>query len=175
MPTLNGPRKHLVVLALAVLFVACASRTDAPHSANSKDPKLMETAILLVIATPFDTVKAYVADPTNIKHYMAFAEDSQAKRFPDGPEGDLLVSIKMTVANVFGVSLSGKPLDLRWHPQQADDSIFAVAFEKVSGAYEHLTGNIYAANLFDGNTAVMLRTTTRTGFLPEAVRERLAR
>jgi hypothetical protein len=115
------------------------------------------------------------SNPANIKHYIAFAEDSTVEPFPGGTEGDLLVKIKMTVADVFGVSISGKPLELRWHPQQANDSVFAVSFEKVSGAYEHLQGNIYAANLFDGSTTVMLRTTTRTGFLPEAVREKLAR
>ena len=184
MRIVKGRHQRLTALAMAMLFVACASGTDTSSSvstpiihigSNARDPNLMETAILLVIATPFDTVKTYVSNPANIKNYMAFAEDSQAKPFPDGPDGDLLVDIKMTVADVLGISISGKPLALRWHPQQADDAIFAVAFEKVSGAYEHLTGNIYAANLFDGNTAVMLRTTTRTGFLPEAVREKLAR
>jgi hypothetical protein len=185
MATRNRHPKRLAALAAAVLAAGCSSRTDAPSSsistpiihigANSEDPKLMETAILLVIATPFDTVKKYVSNPANIENYIAFAAESRAEPFAGGPEGDLLVNIEMTVADVFGVSISGKPLALRWHPQQADDSIFAVAFEKVSGAYEHLTGNIYAANLFDGSTAVMLRTTTRTGFLPEAVREKLAR
>ena len=182
---MNVHWKTIALGALAMLIAACASRNEAPSAsvstpiihigANVEDPKLMETAILLVITSPFDTVKTYVSNPANIKHYMAFVEDSQTEPVPDGPEGDLLVNIKMTVANVFGVSISGKPLTLRWHPQQADAAIFAVAFEKVSGAYEHLKGNIYAANLFDGSTAVMLRTTTRTGFLPEAVRKKLAR
>jgi hypothetical protein len=57
-----------------------------------------------------------VANPANLKHYIAFAENSEAEPFPGGPEGDLRVRIKMTVAGLLGVSISGKPLELRWHP-----------------------------------------------------------
>lgn len=53
--------------------------------------------------------------------------------------------------------------------------VFAYSFEPVRGAYEHLSGHLYAANLYDGSTALMLRTTTRSGFVPEAVRAKLAR
>jgi hypothetical protein len=176
-------RAGTLLLVLVALASSCrpappSRRVSTPiiHiGSNTQNPKLMETAILLVIESPYETVRTYVSNPANIKNYIAFAEESEAEPFPTGPEGDLLVRIKMTVADVLGVSISGKPLELRWHPLQASESVFGVAFEKVSGAYEHLQGNIYAANLFDGSTAVMLRTTTRTGFLPEAVREKLAR
>jgi hypothetical protein len=168
----------------ALVFLACEKSPEAGDlvstpiihiGQNEQDPRLMETAILLVIRSPFETVKRYVSDPTNIKSYMAFAEESHAQPFPGGPESDHLVKVKMTVVDVFGVSVSGKPLDLRWHPVQSNESVFAISFEMVEGSYEHFSGTIYAANLSDGSTAVMLRTTTRSGFVPEGVRERLSR
>jgi hypothetical protein len=53
--------------------------------------------------------------------------------------------------------------------------VFAVTFDKIDGAYAHMAGSIYAVDLADGSTAAMLRMTSRSGFVPEAVRERLAR
>lgn len=177
-------RSRLLLAAVAALLWGCrpppeeSELVSAPiiHiGQNEADPRLMETAILLVIRAPFETVRPYVSNPENIETYMAFAERSRAEAFPGGPESDRLVKIQTTVVNLFGLDIPGKSLELRWHPLQSNAAVFAIEFEQVSGAYAHLAGNIYAANLFDGSTAVMLRTTTRTGFVPEPVRERLAR
>jgi hypothetical protein len=165
------------------LLVACGRDAPAPHlsepivhiGANTADPRLMETAILVVMRAPFETVRAYVSDPTSVESYLAFVTDSTVEPLAGGKPGELRVSLRMSVADVFGVSISGMPLGLRWRTLQSSDSVFAVAFERIDGAYEHLTGSIYAANLFDGSTAAMLRMTTRSGFVPEAVREPLAR
>jgi hypothetical protein len=177
-------RSWLLLAALAAFVWGCRPAPEGSElvsapiihiGQNEADPGLMETAILLVIRAPFETVRPYVSNPENIESYMAFAEQSRAEPFPGGPASDRLVKIRTTVVDVFGLSIPGKSLELRWHPLQSNESVFAIAFGQVSGAYAHLTGNIYAANLFDGSTAVMLRTTTRTGFVPEPVRERLAR
>ena len=162
---------------------ACQRSVPSPYlsepiihiGANASDPRLMETAILVVIRAPFETVRSYVSDPANIQNYLAFVTDSTAAPVAGGAEGEQHVSLSMSVADVFGVSIRGMPMGLRWWPTQSAGSVFAVAFERVDGAYEHLTGNIYAADLFDGSTAAMLRMTSRSGFVPEAVRERLAR
>jgi hypothetical protein len=168
-----------VLLALG----ACQRGAPSPHlsepivhiGANAADPSLMETAILVVIRAPFETVRSYVADPANIQSYLAFVTDSEATPVAGGAEGEQRVSLRMSVADVFGVSISGMPMTLRWWPTGSGDSVFGVSFERVDGAYEHLTGSIYAADLFDGSTAAMLRMTSKSGFVPEAVREPLAR
>ena len=172
----------LVWIALSGLG-GCQRSVPSPHlsepiihiGANASDPRLMETAILVVIRAPFETVREYVSDPANIRNYLAFVTDSSASPVAGANAGEQHVTLSMSVADVFGVSISGMPMVLRWWPTQSSDSVFAVAFERVEGAYEHLTGNIYAADLFDGSTAAMLRMTSRSGFVPEAVRERLAR
>jgi len=162
----------------------CAAQTPGEHVAgqpiihigsNTEDPGLMETAIVLVISAPFETVREYAADPSHMQNYIAFAAESRTEPLPGGPDSDLLVRVQTTVVEMFGVSVPGKPIALRWHPLEQSDSVFAFAFEQVEGAYEHLSGTIYAADIGDGSTAVMLRTTTRSGFLPEAVREPIAR
>ena len=142
---------------------------------NAKNPALMETAILLVIQSPFETVRSHAADPSHIESYMAFAAESRDEPMPGGPESDRLVKIRTTIVEMFGVSVPGKAITLRWHPLQQTDSVFAISFEQLEGAYEHLSGTLYGADVSDGSTAVMLRTTTRSGFLPEGVRERIAR
>lgn len=162
---------------------ACQPSVPSPHlsepivhiGANSADPSLMETAILVVIRAPFETVRSYVSDPANIQHYLALVSGSEASPVAGAADGEQRVSLRMSVGDVFGVSIRDMPMELRWRPTQSSGSVFAVSFERVAGAYEHLTGNIYAADLFDGSTAAMLRMTSRSGFVPEAVRERLAR
>ncbi len=173
------------LLAGAALSIAaaCGSAQPGPHlsqpiihiGANVEDPRLMETAILVVIRAPFETVRDYVADPANVQNYLAFVTDSSAEPLPGGAEGELRVSLRMSVADVFGVSVSGMPMTLRWQPLPSGESVFAVAFDKIDGAYEHMAGSIYAVDLSDGSTAAMLRMTSRSGFVPEVVRERLAR
>ena len=165
------------------LSAACGPAEPGPHlsqpiihiGANARDPRLMETAILVVIRAPFETVREYVSDPANVQNYLAFVTESRAEPLPGGGAGELRVSLRMSVADVFGVKVSGMPMTLRWRPVQSGDSVFAVAFEKIDGAYEHMAGSIYAVDLSDGSTAAMLRMTSRSGFVPEAVRERLAR
>ncbi len=179
---IGGAAPLLGSLALAIA-AGCGDTEPGPHlsepivhiGANLSDPSLMETAILVVIRSPFETVRSYVADPANIRSYLAFVTDSQARPVEGGAEGEQYVSLRMSVADVLGVSVSGMPMGLRWQPGASSDSVFSVSFERVDGAYEHLTGSIYAADLFDGSTAAMLRMTTRSGFVPEAVREPLAR
>lgn len=173
------------VLAGMVLSMsmACGSGEPRPHlsepiihiGSNLDDPRVMETAILVVVQAPFEAVRRYVSDPANVKRYLAFVTDSSAEPMADGAEGELRVSLRMSVADVFGVSIQGMPMTLRWQPLPSPDSVFAVAFEKIDGAYKHMSGSIHAADLSDGSTAVMLRTTSRSGFVPEAVREQLAR
>lgn len=168
------------VLSMAV---ACQSPEPGPHlsspiihiGSNLEDPRVMETAILVVVRAPFATVRPYVSNPANVRHYLAFVTDSSAEPWDGGTDGELLVSVRMSVADVFGVSVRGLPMTLRWRPLPSPDSVFAVAFEKIEGAYQEMSGSIYLADLADGSTAVMLRTTSRSGFVPEAVRERLAR
>lgn len=176
--------RRSVAAALALWVpAACAPAEPGPHlsqpiihiGANAKDPRLMETAILVVIRAPFETVREYVSDPANVQNYLAFVTESRAERLAGGAAGELRVSLRMSVADVFGVSVSGMPMTLRWRPLQSSDTVFAIAFEKIDGAYEHMAGSIYAADLEDGSTAAMLRMTSRSGFVPEAVRERLAR
>jgi hypothetical protein len=165
------------------LALACGPAEPGPHlsqpiihiGANARDPRLMETAILVVIRAPFETVRDYVADPAKVQNYLAFVTESRAEPLAGGAEGELRVSLRMSVADVFGVSVSGMPMTLRWRSVQSTDAVFAVAFDKIDGAYEHMAGSIYAVDLEDGSTAAMLRMTSRSGFVPEAVRERLAR
>lgn len=162
---------------------ACGPTEPGPHlsepiihiGANVEDPRLMETAILVVVRAPFETVRPYVADPANIESYLAFVTDSTAAPLPDGAEGEQRVSLRMSVGDVLGVSVTDMPMELRWRPLQSNESVFAAAFERTAGAYEQLSGDIYAVNLRDGSTAAMLRMTSRSGFVPEAVREPLAR
>jgi hypothetical protein len=142
---------------------------------NVENPALMETAILLVIRSPFETVRSYAGDPSHIESYMAFAAESRDEPMPGGPESDRLVEIQTTIVEMFGISVPGKAITLRWHPLQRTESVFAISFEQVKGAYEHMSGTIYGADVADGSTAVMLRMTTRSGFLPEGLREPIAR
>jgi len=116
-----------------------------------------------------------VSDPANIENYLAFVTASTSEPLAGGADGEQRVSLTMSVSDVFGVSISGMPMALAWQPLQSNDSVFAVAFDRIDGAYEHMAGSIYAANLFDGSTAAMLRMTSKSGFVPEAVREPLAR
>lgn len=173
-----------VVGALWVGFSGCATTPSGSEvisepiihiGQNAENPALMETAILLVIQSPFETVRRYTADPSHIENYMAFAAESRDEPMPGGPESDRLVKIRTTIVEMFGISVPGKAITLRWHPLQQTESVFAIAFEQVEGAYEHLSGTIYGADVSDGSTAVMLRTTTRSGFLPEGLREPIAR
>lgn len=165
------------------LATACGRGEPGPHlsqpilhiGANLDDPRLMETAILVVVRAPFTTVRPYVSDPANLHRYLAFVTESSGEPLAGGAEGELQVSVRMSVADVFGVSVRGMPMTLRWRPIQASDTVLAVAFERIEGGYEHMAGSIYAADLADGSTAVMLRITSRSGFVPEPVRERLAR
>ena len=168
---------------LVSLLWGCRSPEPGEHlsepiihiGSNTKDPRLMETAILVVIRAPFETVRPYVADPANIASYLAFVTSAAAEPLAGAADGVLRVSLRMSVADVLGVSISGMPMGLDWRPVQSTDSVYAVAFERVEGAYEHMSGNIYVADLFDGSTAAMLRMSSRSGFVPEGVREPLAR
>lgn len=180
----KGSLAAVVLAGMALsMAAACGSGEPRPHlsdpiihiGSNRDDPRIMETAILVVVRAPFETVRSYVSNPANVKRYLAFVTDSSGEPMADGAEGELRVSLRMSVADVFGVSVQGLPMTLRWRPLPAADSVFAVAFEQIEGAYKHMAGSIYAADLADGSTAVMLRTTSRSGFVPEAVRERLAR
>jgi hypothetical protein len=179
--------RHPVASVLAAMALgvsaACGSAEPGPHlsqpiihiGANSEDPRLMETAILVVIQAPFATVRDYVSDPANVENYLAFVTESRAEPVAGGAAGEQRVSLRMSVADVFGVSVSGMPMTLRWQPVPSGESVFAVTFDKIDGAYAHMAGSIYAVDLADGSTAAMLRMTSRSGFVPEAVRERLAR
>ncbi|MGI9590622.1 MAG: hypothetical protein ACR2P8_04580 [Myxococcota bacterium] len=168
---------------LVSAFWGCRSPEPSEHlsepiihiGSNAQDPRLMETAILVVIRAPFETVRPYVADPANIAGYLAFVTSSKAEPLAGAADGVLRVSLRMSVADVLGVSISGMPMGLDWRPVQSTDSVYAVSFERVEGAYEHMSGNIYVADLFDGSTAAMLRMSSRSGFVPEGVREPLAR
>jgi hypothetical protein len=180
----SGLRVASVFAGMALsMAAACGSREPGPHlsspiihiGSNREDPRVMETAILVVVRAPFDTVRPNVSNPANVRHYLAFVTDSTAEPWAGGADGELLVSLRMSVADVFGVSVRGLPMTLRWRPLPSTESVFAFAFEKIEGAYAQMSGSIYAADLADGSTAVMLRTTSRSGFVPEAVRERLAR
>ncbi len=179
----TGSKLAALLAGAALAIVACGRTQPGPHlsepiihiGANLEDPRLMETAILVVIRAPFETVRDYVADPANVQNYLAFVSESRAEPLTGGAEGELRVSLRMSVADVFGVSVRGVPMTLRWQPLPSGSSVFAVAFDKIEGAYEHMAGSIYAVDLSDGSTAAMLRMTSRSGFVPEAVRERLAR
>jgi hypothetical protein len=176
--------RAMAALAVLSLVASCGQGADLGADlsppiihigANVDDPRVMETAILVVIRAPFATVRDYVSDPANVRHYLAFVTDSTAEPVAGGAEGEQRLSLRMSVADVFGVSVSGMPMTLRWRPVPSGEGVLAVAFERIEGGYQQLSGSIYAMDLADGSTAAMLRVTSRSGFVPEAVRERLAR
>ena len=186
-PRLGRAARWRALAALAVLSLVvagCGQGADLEADlsppiihigTNVDDPRVMETAILVVIRAPFATVRDYVSNPAKVRHYLAFVTDSSAEPVAGGAEGEQRLSLRMSVSDVFGVSVSGMPMTLRWRPVPAGHGVLAVAFERIEGAYQQMSGSIYAMDLADGSTAAMLRVTSRSGFVPEAVRERLAR